>query len=1149
MSYYSRGHDEDENSSLSAMMTQTVSASTMRSPRAEMLEGATRSDSRPRSSSVVRRMSDIMPKKDTPPLTPRRGRSFDEPDLFDTSEGHNTESRPRSTSIIRRLVESRKNGVYDDEVSVGTAKTMTSKQSKAEAKTSKKKSKKLRQRSRSRECTKFDDEQSVSSKLSRRKGDKKKLKQRSRSTERIDNFDEVQTNSSKVSKRKSEKKKTKQRSKSTERIRDADDVQSVSSKVSKKKDDKKKTKRRSKSMERPIDHKKSDHDKPNKISRAASSDGHDSLLSHQSSHHGSVYSMSPRKEKRRKPALPLHPSSLSVKSIIEPALPSEGTVIKDEMEQFFPSPEVPKKSFSSSQRRTRLIANPLAAISDDKSMHGPSVHSITLTSEIASPNSGPTSIRIMSNKAAEEHAEAVLNRLAAHKEKSAASPDSSHDKGFNDSEATIGAGVGRQRRSSLNNPGSRWNEQYLRLQRDSGINSVTSFASALDVDDDASYQSRSSWRSMGSKSIGSRVSRGGSSAGRGSSTGLPGRHKWLEFNNKDTGGSQKQLSDALAQIAELNTNLKREEKRSETAESDLLGLKSKLERIENERSFLIGSVRDMEEAFAKKDERVEKLEKLVKTHLTTVEDLEDKLGKTENELTEMEDELDALLAVVEDKNHINDGTNSFTKREGRRIGSVREDALKRKDSLKMQREQSRRVLLDRSSDENDLSGSNWLSENRSRLMSLVSSTSENQSEAEELHNQLKARELKLNADREECDAREKGLDTREQDLLAFEDQLKRERNHIQDERMKLNDAEPDSWDASTSALKEENSHLRKAQIEDASKIKRMELENEDLRSKLDGVTKMISIGEPSTQSSGNDDDLSNVLELVAEKNELIKSLQKEVDKLRGNGDLSNVGGLVHAKNQVITGLEDELAKLTTQISQDSSRGDEEGKDLLIQELQNQLVIAKKETSGGYVNRLKNEIKTLKGNIRHLKNRMKQEDYISKSVIKKKDDAYILLGKQMEKLKFELERRDKRDKNLGSDEIHSNSDLKHHIEDLEDEISHWKSTNADLENEVENLKAIVDEVKGNLQSNDRDENDDSSAASFEVSISASQHDGYFVSNSIPTASLSNSSRHDMLSPGTNAIKKVTNLWSKMRHGPESPSPHQPFPYAAGSLNEE
>jgi hypothetical protein len=265
-------------------------------------------------------------------------------------------------------------------------------------------------------------------------------------------------------------------------------------------------------------------------------------------------------------------------------------------------------------------------------------------------------------------------------------------------------------------------------------------------------------------------------------------------------------------------------------------------------------------------------------------------------------------------------------------------------------------------------------------------------------------------------------------------------------------------------------------------------------------------------------------------------------------DLADAQALVEKKEKIIKSLEDKIEILKA--NGGSSQDEEDGKDLLIRELQNQLVNTKKEasslSSGNYVTRLKLEIKKLRESVRDLKKRLKDDDATFKSNLQKQDDSMRLLEKQMQKLKIELERRDKREKNFGTDKQRiSDSDLQNHIEDLEDEISHWKSTNADLENEIEDLKANVNEEQDYYLSDDDIEDDCSigslASVNSRMSLSVSHEDNFFLTDS--THSVGN-----LEEPQTpnRAMRTVSNLWSKMRNEP--PNTIQAFPYGPGSLND-
>jgi chromosome segregation ATPase len=756
-------------------------------------------------------------------------------------------------------------------------------------------------------------------------------------------------------------------------------------------------------------------------------------------------------------------TSSRVEAIREPILSNEGVVIKDEMDNLFPLPNSPGSNVGKATRK------PNGANSDTE---------IAQHSQRSIGSAG--NYGIMTNKAAEERAESALNRVAASKQM---------EMNNNNSGGSDASGGERKFARRLSNGSSRSKEQYQRLHRDSGLTSLTS---TNDNDDDTrSFTNRRSQSKL---------------------TAMSAMHKQIDEYKVETENLQKRLYEALAEVEESNTNLRREKERAETAEGDLSGVKSKLEDFEDEKLFLIESVRDMEKAFAAKDERVEKLQEVVETQLDSVEFLEDKLNKTEEELILMDDEITELIDIVEEKNNatLTEQVKEVkSKGQGRvaRMVSMREDIINRKDSIKAQKQESRRVLLN--------SHDNPKSADRSRMTSMMAPFNENQVDVEKLENELKTREANLKADKEVCDNREQRLDTWEKELFDLEDQLKNENEKIGVAKKEVT-SENSEDESLIASLEEEKDRLRRIQIDNKSKLKKLEIENEDLRVKLDRVTKMAT--KNTKELPVKNSDLADALALVDIKNKVIQSLEEKIDRLGEKGD----------------------------------NDEEEGKDLLIRELQNQLVNSKKEanslSSGSYVTRLKLEIKKLRQSVLDLKKKLKDEEATSRLNLQRKDDSMKLLEKQMQKFKIELERRDKREKNLGTEKTISNSDLQNHIEDLEDEISHWKSTNADLENEIESLKSRVDDQNDYYLSED-DINDDCSIGSLasvssRMSLSVSHDDNFFLTDS--THSMS-----DMGDPSATpnrAIRTVSNLWSKMRNGPEPPNTNQAFPYAPGSLDD-
>jgi len=759
-------------------------------------------------------------------------------------------------------------------------------------------------------------------------------------------------------------------------------------------------------------------------------------------------------------------TSSRVESILEPNKSHAGVIIQDEMDSLFPLPNTPVSKLGKATRTTSVgKSNNIDTDSDDL----PPKLTVAPQSQ-KSLNSGGTnstgSFGIMTNKAAEEQAEAALSRVAKMELNNSNSGGNDPSRG------------GRQRRFSNDSTISRRSEQYERLHRDSGLTSLTS---QNDDDDARSYSS---------------------SRRQANYTAMSALHKRMDEYKNETESLQKRLYEALAEVEGKNAGLRKEKKRADTAEGDLNGVKSELEQIQDEKSFLIESVRDMEAEFVVKSERVEKLQEVIEMQLDTVEFLEEKLNKTEEEFIVMEDEMSALIVVVEEKNKSDERIDEVVSRgQGRmaRMESMREEMNSRKGSLKMKKEESRRVLLS-SEDQGD----------RPLRKSMMASVSEDEDDVNRSENDLKKREEKLKADQDKCEKREQRLYTWERELFDLEDQLKKDSG-------KNGEAKNLDEGPLIFILKKEKERLRIIQIDNQSKLKKLEFENEDLRVKLDRVTKMT---ENVKKLPGKSQDLTDALALLEEKNTIIQNLEEKIDQL---------------------GKKDEKDK-----------NEEEGKDLLIRELQNQLVTTKKEanslSSGSYVTRLKIEIKKLRESVKNLKKKAKDEEAASRMYKLKRDNSVKLLQKQMQKLKNELERREKREKNFGTDRQLNNSDLQNHIDDLEDEISHWKSTNADLEMELESLKSGAVEPHDYYLSED-DIDDDCSVGSLasvnsRMSLSVTHEDNFFLTESTH----SNLSDDQVTATPNKAMQRVTDLWSKMRNAPEPPNIVQGFPYGPGSLND-
>jgi DNA repair exonuclease SbcCD ATPase subunit len=745
---------------------------------------------------------------------------------------------------------------------------------------------------------------------------------------------------------------------------------------------------------------------------------------------------------------------------------------------------------------------------------------------------------------------------------------------------------------------------------------------------------------------------------------------------------QRQLAEALASIASMNELIRREEAVSRKANAYLSEVREELGKVMDEKADMAKIVNNLEDDLRAKDERIEKIQQVVETQLDTVEFLEDKLEKTEDELFKLEDEFKAL----EDEGLLNQSRDRIG-----RMDSIRVDRLKRKDSIILEKQESRRLLCSNDDDDTDHTRSDHGGK-RTRSSSI-------EKDIEERERKLVAREKELTVQSEEYDLREQRLEEWEQELLELDEQLKHGNDSSTKERLlerrerKLEETreeleqKKEEWTKKINQLEEENRKLQssqgsgeldqqikalrntieklddeKADLEDSlervnrmleeanGKVSKLQIDNDDLRGKLgDDDSRQKEIRKLQAEIStlrkgaggggtrGQDELVRQMQEEIAEqltelddenqkltdkllsesnrfegqlklKDETIEhlerrlegleknlgsqdsgayiaSLLKEISELKGknkvfssmDSELNDALDVLEKKEAKIKSLEEKLVKLEGQGQTSSNRSNEEdyddGKDLLIRELQNQLVAAKKDlqtySTGDYVTRLKLEVKNLKIGYNDLKKRLKKEENDARALIKKKDESIQSMQKEIAGQKREIERREKREKNLGTDQKLPDGDLEKHIEDLEDEIDHWKATNADLEHELDTLKVEVSELKSKVEGSE-DLDDDCSVGSiqsFTSQMSEQQqgmeksnhsitslrsNDLFFVSNSdsvrghrtVPTS-------EEPSTPSQRALRTVSDLWSKMRSGPDLPahSNNPAIPYGIGSLDDD
>ncbi|KAL3942734.1 MAG: hypothetical protein SGARI_000165 [Bacillariaceae sp.] len=621
-------------------------------------------------------------------------------------------------------------------------------------------------------------------------------------------------------------------------------------------------------------------------------------------------------------------------------------------------------------------------------------------------------------------------------------------------------------------------------------------------------------------------------------------NKHLDEQREETRDLRKQLTEALMKIAGLNEELRR-------------GETSSL----NEKAELLKSLNDMREDSIAKDERIDKLQQVVETQLDTIDFLEEKLEQTEDDLLKVEDELKTL----DDGGLLDKSVHAKSMLQ--RKGSIHQDKVTRKGSIQARNEESRSVLR------ND--GTTKRSRDESSTF-----------DVEERETKILAREKKLDeweknlvnsskSGEEEAafGAKLQLMEKRERRMEENRDLLIQEKESLVEKIHKLENvaSTPESIDASASTsedinslkrsmsemekenkvLSDEISGMKRAKKEYSLKVAELENVKQDLLVKLDHV-----------RSTAIRDEEKHQVEIASLEEEL--TLLRKTDGSGGPTYSDSLRGL----KQEIEEKDTKIKELEEKLSNTSSAGsdEDEGKDMLIRELQNQLVTAKKEahdySSGDYVKRLKIEVKTLKQGYNELKKRMKKTETDAQAELKKREEALKSVEKEMAIQKRELERLQKREKNIGTGGSVEEDGLKKHIEDLEDEIDHWKATNADLENELEMLKSEFSEWKREGKSEDEDFDDDLSIGSLQsLNSHASEHRGmdhsaelFFISDSNSVRSNRSISTgfppppgEEPSTPSQRALRSVSNLWSKMKSEP-TPLPAN-LPYGAGILDDD
>jgi chromosome segregation ATPase len=296
---------------------------------------------------------------------------------------------------------------------------------------------------------------------------------------------------------------------------------------------------------------------------------------------------------------------------------------------------------------------------------------------------------------------------------------------------------------------------------------------------------------------------------------------------------------------------------------------------------------------------------------------------------------------------------------------------------------------------------------------------------------------------------------------------------------------------------------------------------------------------------------------------LLKELGEHKKRIRSAGKLQEELSEALAQIQEKQSKIEELEEILKQLNEEPlNQNTEESlvKEARTMQLEEELAAAKTEleekSSGNYVTRLKNEIKTLKEVHKDMKNKLKREEQDSKAKLKKKDDAVSFMQNEMIKMRRDLDKFEKKEKKRAASKDKmaiGGGDLQQQIEDLEDEIDHWKAVNFELEDEVGIWKSEANELKKKMNNGINVKEDDDadeevslgSIRSFESRASSiskmskhshhslssiTQNDLFFVSDATSVTNIPAPPPDEPSTPSQRAMRSLGGIWSKMTEKP-------------------
>jgi chromosome segregation ATPase len=299
-------------------------------------------------------------------------------------------------------------------------------------------------------------------------------------------------------------------------------------------------------------------------------------------------------------------------------------------------------------------------------------------------------------------------------------------------------------------------------------------------------------------------------------------------------------------------------------------------------------------------------------------------------------------------------------------------------------------------------------------------------------------------------------------------------------------------------------------------------------------------------------------------NELRAKLEKVQKKASKAHDLEKAVNSLKEKlkeKEVAQNEENPAAKAPTG---EIKHGENLAREQQIIELEEELEAAKTviefETSNEYVERLKKEVKAYKEGHRNLKRKVKVEQQLALKKSRKKDETIEFLQKEMMRMRKDVEFRLTQKKTTRSSvKLSLTEETQLQMHNLEDEITHWKGANIELEEELAKLRVEANEWKDKAKqggyTGEKDDDDvlsagdDESVVSFMSRLSHISKPFFQEDVSTAASSLFVSPLKDVEStPSQRSTRGLGGLWNRMKTPQGAASKNPAIPYTSGLLDD-